>query len=119
MLLFIQNLEKKFNCLLGTLIKEKSYSLQAAELQAIIKEEVQVRVVECQQIIPILEQVTMGKQLHSKVPWPAEAVKFDLEKFAEVEEQITIEKEVDINALKGKSWTYFVSRRSDPGPYIL
>ena len=69
---------------------ELAYALQAAKVQARIREEeMQVKVVERQQEIKIQEQeiVRKERELDSKVKKPAEAEKFKLEKMAEADRQ--------------------------------
>merc|ERR1711892_524701 len=85
---------------------EMAYGLQAAKVQAKIKEEeMQVKVVERAQNIAIQEQEIMRreKELDSKVRKPAEAEKFRLEKIAEAERQKVVleaEAEADATALR-------------------
>merc|ERR1711910_6270 len=79
-----------------------AYALQAAKVQARIKEEeMQVKVVERQQNIAIQEQEIMRKEkeLDSKIRKPAEAEKFKLEKLAEAE-RLKIVLEAEANAFK-------------------
>merc|ERR1712106_987430 len=81
---------------------EMAYALQAAKVQAKIKEEeMQVKVIERQQNINIQEQEIMRreKELDSKVRKPAEAEKFRLETIAEAEKQrIILEAEAKAEA---------------------
>lgn len=93
---------------------ELAYSLQAAIVQARIKEEeMQVKVVERQQNINIQEQEIMRKEkeLDSKVRKPAEAEKFRLEKIAAAERlRIVLEAEAaaEAKALKGDAEAYAI-----------
>ena len=93
---------------------EMAYSLQAAKVQARIKEEeMQVKVVERQQNIAIQEQEILRKEkeLDSKVRKPAEAEKFKLEKLAEAEKLRLIleaEAESEAVALRGEAEAYAI-----------
>merc|ERR1712029_1056595 len=93
---------------------EMAYSLQAAKVQARIKEEeMQVKVVERQQNIAIQEQEILRKEkeLDSKVRKPAEAEKFKLEKLAEAEKLRLIleaEAEAEAVALRGEAEAYAI-----------
>ena len=82
---------------------ELAYSLQAAKVQAKIKEEeMQVKVVERQQEIKIMEQEITRKEreLDSAVKKPAEAEKFRLEKIAEADKiKKVLQAEADAEAL--------------------
>ena len=69
---------------------EMAYALQAARVQASIKEEeMQIRVIERQQNIAIQEQEILRreKELDSRIKKPAEAEKYRLEILAEAERQ--------------------------------
>merc|ERR1712227_870574 len=93
---------------------EMAYSLQAAKVQARIKEEeMQVKVVERQQNIAIQEQEILRreKELDSKVRKPAEAEKFKLEKIAEATKLKTVleaEAEAEAVALRGEAEAYAI-----------
>jgi len=93
---------------------EMAYSLQAAKVQARIKEEeMQVKVVERQQNIAIQEQEILRreKELDSKVKKPAEAEKFKLEKIAEATKLKTVleaEAEAEAVALRGEAEAYAI-----------
>merc|ERR1712083_1109828 len=90
-----------------------AYGLQAAKVQAKIKEEMQVKVVERAQNISIQEQEIMRKEkeLDSKVRKPAEAEKYRLEKIAEAERQKVVleaEAEAEATALRGEAEAYAI-----------
>merc|ERR1711872_41498 len=93
---------------------EMAYGLQAAEVQAKIKEEeMQVKVVERAQNISIQEQEIKRKEkeLDSKVRKPAEAEKYRLEKIAEAERQKVVleaEAEAEATALRGEAEAYAI-----------
>merc|ERR1712083_301744 len=92
-----------------------AYGLQAAKVQAKIKEEMQVKVVERAQNIAIQEQEIMRKEkeLDSKIRKPAEAEKFKLEKLAEAERlKIVLEAEANAEALalKGEAEAFAIGK---------
>merc|ERR1719147_107943 len=93
---------------------EMAYGLQAAKVQAKIKEdEMQVKVVERIQNISIQEQEILRKEkeLDSKVKKPAEAEKYRLEKIADAEKQrIVLEAEAKAEAvtLRGEAEAYAI-----------
>merc|ERR1719431_142310 len=93
---------------------EMAYALQAAKVQAKIKEEeMQVKVIERQQNISIQEQEIMRreKELDSKVKKPAEAEKYRLEKIADAEKQKVVleaEAEAESKAVKGDAEAYAI-----------
>merc|ERR1712244_93916 len=97
---------------------EMAYALQAAKVQARIKEEeMQVKVVERQQNMGIQEQEIMRreKELDSKVRKPAEAEKFKLEKLAEAERlRIVLEAEANAEALavKGEAEAFAIEAKA-------
>merc|ERR1712168_576236 len=93
---------------------EMAYGLQAAKVQAKIKEEeMQVKGVERAQNISIQEQEIKRKEkeLDSKVKKPAEAEKYRLEKIAEAERQKVVleaEAEAEATALRGEAEAYAI-----------
>ena len=93
---------------------ELAYSLQAAKVQAKIKEEeMQVKVVERQQEIKIMEQEITRKEreLDSAVKKPAEAEKFRLEKIAEADKiKKVLQAEADAEALALKVAETFLEK---------
>ena len=95
-----------------------AYALQAANVQARIKEEeMQVKVVERQQEIKIQEQecVRRERELDSKIKKPAEAEKFRLEKIAEAEKTKIIlqaEAHAESLALKGEAEAFAMEAKA-------
>ena len=93
---------------------EMAYALQAARVQASIKEEeMQIRVIERQQNIAIQEQEILRreKELDSRIKKPAEAEKYRLEVLAEAERQqivLEAEAEAEARALRGEAEAYAV-----------
>merc|ERR1712215_370295 len=93
---------------------EMAYGLEAAKVQAKIKEEeMQVKGVERAQNISIQEQEIMRKEkeLDSKVRKPAEAEKYRLEKIAEAERQKVVleaEAEAEATALREEAEAYAI-----------